>query len=220
MENLNKKKYQDTIKKNKKPKNKLKAISIIVFIISLSMWFLSWIAMIYDSELATKLLLVTSLIIAIPIGIYMIAIFFILVFNILLRSNNWRSKIIGTLAIINGALFILGVVILFLGAPLGDKYIIEKVKVLDIRENKILIDDSINNHGDKKIIEINKPFYAHIQENDTISVRYPNNKREKMYYVIDSEIGESLLGASIILCIILMGTHTSISIVSSLKSTK
>ena len=219
MKKLNIKKTQANIQK----KNKIKLISLIGFATFLSIWLLSWITIIFNSELGSQVLLVTSLIIAIPVALYMIAMYIILMFHImkiLLKNKKIISKITGTLVTINIILFILGVVILFLGAPFEDKYLIEKVKVLDIRENKILIDDSINNHGDTKIIEINKPFYANIKEGDTISVRYPSNKREKMYYVIDVEIGENLLGISSILCMILMSTHITITIISTIKSIK
>ena len=219
MKKINIKETQASIQKKKK----IKLISLIAFITFLSIWLFGWIIFAFNMELGEKILLVTSLIISIPVALYMIAMYIILMFHILyhlFKSNKWLTKIGATLAIINIALFILGVVILFLGAPFEDKYMIEKVKVLDIRENKILIDDSINNHGDTRIIEINKPFYAHIKEGDTISVRYPSNKREKMYYVIDLEIGENLLGISVILFMILMSTHVTISIVSSLKSKK
>ena len=214
MKNLNIKETQANIQK----KNKIKLISLIVFATFLSIWLLSWITIIFNPELGSKLLMISSLIIVIPIVIGVTIETIIRPIHIYLKSNKWVSKITGTLVTINIILFLLGVVILFLGAPFEDKYLIEKVKVLDIRENKILIDDSINNHGDTKIIEINKPFYANIKEGDTISVRYPNNKREKMYYVIDVEIGENLLVISMILCMILGGTHTAISIISSMKS--
>ena len=216
MKKINIKETQASIQKKKK----IKLISLIAFITFLSIWLFGWIIFAFNMELGEKILLVTSLIIAIPVALYMIAMYIILIFNILLRSDKLRSKITGILVIINIALFILGVVILFLGAPFEGKYMIEKVKVLDIRKNKILINDSINNHGDTRIIEMNKPFYAHIKEGDTISVRYPSNKREKMYYVIDFEIGENLLGISLTLCMILMSIHTTISIISAIKSQK
>ena len=215
MKKLNIKETQASIQKKEK---KIKVISLIVFATFLSIWFLSWIIFAFNKELGAKLLMISSLIITIPILIGVTIETIIRPLHKLLKNKKIISKITGTLVIINITLFLLGVVILFLGVPFDDKYLIEKVKVLDIRENKILIDDSINNHGDTKIIKINKPFYANIKEGDTISVRYPNNKREKMYYVIDFEIGENLLGISSILCIIIMSTHTAISIISSMKS--
>ena len=213
MKKLNIKGNQTNIQK----KNKIKLISLIVFATFLSIWFLSWIIFAFNMELGSKILVISALIITIPILIGVTIETIIRPIYKILKNNKLFPKITGTLVIINIILFLLGVVILFLGAPFEDKYLIEKVKVLDIRENKILIDDSINNHGDTKIIEINKPFYANIKEGDTISVRYPSNKREKMYYVIDGEIGENLLVISMILCMILGVTHTTISIVSSLK---
>ena len=220
MKKLNIKEYQDNIKKKRKERNKIKVISLIVFATFLSIWFLSWIIFAFNMELGAILQGISSLIITIPILIGMTIETIIRPIHKLLKNNKLLPKITGTLVIINITLFLLGVVILFLGAPLADKYLIEKVKVLDIRENKILIDDSINNHGDTKIIEIKKPFYANIKEGDTISVRYPNNKREKMYYVIDFEIGENLLVISSILCMILMSTHITITIISTIKSIK
>ena len=96
-------------------------------------------------------------------------------------------------------LFISGIVITFLGTPFEGKYMVEKVNVFDVRKNVIMVDDSVNNHGDEKIIEFHKPFYANIKKGDLISVRYPVNKRDKMFYVVNSDVGENLMGISFIL---------------------
>ena len=116
MKKLNIKKTQANIQK----KNKIKLISLIGFATFLSIWLLSWITIIFNSELGSQVLLVTSLIIAIPVALYMIAMYIILMFHImkiLLKNKKIISKITGTLVTINIILFILGVVILFLGAP-------------------------------------------------------------------------------------------------------
>ena len=83
---------------------------------------------------------------------------------------------------------------LFFGYSFEGLYEVSSVNVIDVRDNKILVDYSSYSHGEIEVLEIHKPIYANIHEGDAISVRYPVNHPEKMYYVIEGEVGEIILG--------------------------
>ena len=215
MNNLNFKAHHNNTPKN----NKVKKTIIIAYEILIIIWFIGWFIFPFNIELANKILLISSIVIAFPIFLGLLIIIPIIYYSLSTNQNEkkYSTTMRNVLSFINTILFIAGLIILFLGTPFEGIYMVEEVNVLDVRENKILIDDSINNHGDNKIIEINKPFYASIKEGDTINVRYKINKREKMYYVIDYEVGEYLIAFSLIASTIIILIHTSLSIIKYLK---
>ena len=214
MNNINiKVHHKEKSKKRKDIFNLIKIANTITGIIIIIVWLCgSLITIGSNEELGIKIINISAYLIASYFLITLLT-FIIWIIYIHLKSNKLFDKICSILYSICTITFIAGLIILFLGRPFDDIYMVEEVKVLDVRENKILIDDSINNHGDNKIIEINKPFYASIKEGDTINVRYKINKREKMHYVIDYEVGELLIIISAIISAIITPIHVLLTII-------
>ena len=179
-------------------KDKKKLVFLIIIILIIIVWL---IGMFIASKTGNDILLViSSFLIGITILGYMIFMFghlsYVFIGRII-KTKKWYLVAISIIFL--GAIisFVSGIVIFFLGTPFEGMYEITQVDVIDVRDNKILVDYSKYYNGDGGIIEINKPIYAFVKEGDIISVRYPINNPEKIYYVIDSNIGEKLLGVGI-----------------------
>lgn len=88
---------------------------------------------------------------------------------------------------------IIGIILLFAGTAFTSEYNEDNVLVNNTSWNSVEIDYTKYNHGDNKTITIKKPLFARVKKGDEIKVRYPINHPEKMSYVIDYTIGETLL---------------------------
>lgn len=128
------------------------------------------------------------------IGLFLVFFFPLLYFllkfiiNLLSPGTIWHKILFASLTF---GIFvtIIGGFIFFLGTPFDEQYNVDEVRVLDVRWNKLIIDYSNYNHGDDKTIEIKKPFFIKVNKEDYINVRYPINHPDKMFYVIDADVG-------------------------------
>lgn len=125
----------------------------------------------------------------------------------LLKSKNIISILSGFILSFSIILCIFGLIVIFLGSSYEDRYIVNSYNVLDIRDNKILVDISDPNLGDPKIIEINKPLFIKINKGDKIDVRYKKDDIENMHYVLNRDIGEKSisLGSQYLIFTIMLG---------------
>lgn len=185
-------------KKNDKRKviSLLKKIGIIYCIFFIMLFFIGFALLPFIGDKAFIIPTISSVALGIPIFIGMIGSwFYFIIFLVkeLFKTKKWYLIITSLLIVISVLSLIFGFLILFFGTSFENKYIVEKVKVIDVKSNKIIIDYTKFSHGDKEIKEIYKPFFINMKKGDLISIRYLNKNPEKMYYVIDSNIGENLI---------------------------
>ena len=143
----------------------------------------------------------------------------LLIINIFKKLKNIKDYYSGTiiiLCLINACIFMLGVLIFFIGIPITKNYSTIPVKVVSSTWNTVTIDYTEYNHDDEKIITIRKPFCVSLNDGDIISVRYdkvPTN----MYYVADFDIGSKLISVSIRIFEILGLVIISLMIIKLIK---
>ena len=127
----------------------------------------------------------------------------------LISEKKWYCNIMVIVLMISILLFTSGIVILILATPIEGKYEINYVRIIKVKKDKVEINYTKFNNGKYKTIEIYRPFFLDGEKDDIIHVRYPVNKPSKMFYILDVEIGEQLLGlglflGSVIFILILM----------------
>ena len=94
--------------------------------------------------------------------------------------------------------------IFFLGTSTLNNYRVDMVTVVDVKNNKLLVDCSNYYNGDCNTIEVYKPFFVNVKKGDLIDVRYPINDPKKMYYVVHRNIGEQLFEIGLLTGIIII----------------
>lgn len=121
----------------------------------------------------------------------------------LVSENKWYCNIVAISLIVATVLFISGLVIMLLATPIEGKYEINYVRIVEVKEDKVEINYTKFNNGKYKTIEIYRPFFLEGEKDDIIYVRYPVNKPQKMFYILDIKIGEQLFGLGLFLgCVI------------------
>ena len=127
---------------------------------------------------------------------------YLFTYQIFISTKKWYFNVLVSSFILIIILFFIGFGIWFLGSPIEGLYKVDEVSVIDVRNNKILVDCSKYYNGENKIIKIHKPFFVKVKEDDVIHVKYPINHIEKMHYVIDSKVGEKIFSFCFILGVI------------------
>ena len=121
----------------------------------------------------------------------------------LISEKKWYCIIMAILLIVSIVLFISGMAVMFLASPIEGKYEINYVRIVKVKKDRVEINYTKFNHGKYKTIEIYKPFFLDGKKDDIIHVRYPVNKPQKMFYILDIKIGEQLFGLGLFLgCVI------------------
>ena len=121
----------------------------------------------------------------------------------LISEKKWYCIIMAILLIVSIVLFISGMVVMFLASPIEGKYEINYVRIVKVKKDRVEINYTKFNHGKYKTIEIYRPFFLEGEKDDIIYVRYPVNKPQKMFYILDIKIGEQLFGLGLFLgCVI------------------
>ena len=121
----------------------------------------------------------------------------------LISEKKWYCIIMAILLIVSIVLFISGMVVMFLASPVEGKYEINYVRIVKVKKDRVEINYTKFNNGKYKTIEIYRPFFLEAEKDDIIYVRYPVNKPQKMFYILDIKIGEQLFGLGLFLgCVI------------------
>ena len=177
-------------KKSNEEKRKIKIKIICVWgILVVLLWATGMIFSGKNSIIGDRLLLIESALIFIPFVLGIIVSIFKRIKS-LLTSNKMTNMLLGTIIIVAIITISIGVTIKALGSP-SEKYSIQKVTVISVKNGKIIVDGSKFYNGDTRQIEINKPFFAEIKSGDIITVRCPDNP-EEMYYVLDEKMGDNV----------------------------
>ena len=173
----------------------------ITGVIGFVVWIVGWI-LAFTSDFKDDSLLVIGTVIM-SIGTFMPVIYFIISLAIAaIKNKSIWSKIVGISTITGIILIGIGATILFFGISIDNRYNVDEVEVIEVNDNSITIDYSRYNYADYKTKVIKKPFFIKIEKGDVVNVRYPTSEPEKMYYVINHEVGIIILVIGILLAML------------------
>ena len=96
-------------------------------------------------------------------------------------------------------MILLGIISNTIIAEQEDKYVIDKVLVVDVKNNKIIVDYTKYNYDDYSVLEIKKPFYANPTKGELINICYPSGKPEEMHYIINKDYADRSLSYGVFL---------------------
>ena len=150
--------------------------------------------------------------------LYPLVIMIVKIISYLFKKNKILIGIGSIVLLFSVIMFVSGMVIFFQSTPFSGEYEVDDVKVVDSSWNKVQIDYTKYNHDDYKLISIKKPFFIKVNSGDTIKVRYPVNKPNKMVYVIDNEVGLGIIGISTYIFIILIAIVLFVIIIYVIKN--
>ena len=102
-----------------------------------------------------------------------------------------KKLVIKIIAIFLLFLITSGLIIFFMGTLLDS----EEFLVVDVKNDKIIIDTKDLFHGENK--ELSKPFFVNLKKGDKVYVRYDIKNPNKMMVVINPHIGEIMFSLGI-----------------------
>jgi len=111
-------------------------------------------------------------------------------------------RIIAYMIIAGFIITIAGGVTAFTGVGFDQLYEVDQVQIAKIEKNKIIIDYTRYNNEDYTTKEIKKPIYLIEKVESQIYVRYPENKPEKMHYILGPKKGGIIAITGILLGLI------------------
>ena len=184
--------------KNNWKRKKIISLLGIIYAINFLIWIIDIVMVSLFPEVAIfhTFIAISSSILLIPVisGFFVSLGFVLYVFiKKIFKNTNIFLKLIAWIIIIGLINIMLGVFIVFLGTDFSHSEIDDEVKVIDLIDNKIIIDYTSYNFDDNSTLTIPKPFYAKVKPGDYIHVRFPSNNPQMMQYVVDTEVGYKFL---------------------------
>ena len=167
------------------------------YIFLIFVWLCSFLlAFVSANEYIYKFLMFIGLVVVFPIllvtfglPLYLLYVLFIA----LIRNIKWYFKIMGITLAISIITIVIGFGIFLFGSNVTGTFEIDEVSVIDVRNNKMLVDCSKKYLGDTKTVEIHKPFFIKVRPGDVVDVKYSVGNIEKMHYIINYKVGEAML---------------------------
>ena len=191
--------------KKKGKLNIFKRVMGILLALDIVIWFIGIFVLIFHGEevkFVSDMILYSSLIISIPIFLGMfggLAYFIFKLLHSFLKNTSVFSKIVAWIIILGIINIFIGSVIYFVATPFTDFYNVDKLRVVGIMNDSLIIDYTDYNDGVYATIGINKPSLVKINEGDYIYVAYPSNNPKKMTYIINPDVGLNFIVVGVIM---------------------